>query len=70
MSLGTYPNVGLKMARARAEEARALLLSDVHPSAERKQERAQWAQQIEVERLQAAELPLPGMFEYVRKLPR
>lgn len=36
LSLGTYPDVSLKVARQRRDEARSLLASGVDPSAERK----------------------------------
>ena len=36
LSVGTYPDVGLKLARQRRDEARSLLVSGIDPSANRK----------------------------------
>ena len=47
LSLGTYPETGLALARQKAEEARQTLAEDVDPSQKRKDDkaavRAQWA---------------------------
>ena len=40
LSMGTYPDTGLKLARQKREAARALLRSGVDPSAVRKAEKA------------------------------
>src|SRR6202521_1580751 len=40
LSLGVYPDVGLKEARERRDEARKLLANGVDPSAERKADKA------------------------------
>ena len=40
MSLGTYPEVSLREARARRDEARALVAKDINPRLHRKQKRA------------------------------
>lgn len=40
LSLGTYPDIGLKAARDRRDEARKLLAAGLDPSAERKAEKA------------------------------
>lgn len=40
LSLGTYPEVSLKMARMRRDDARRLVASGINPSDERKAERA------------------------------
>ncbi|HEX7113696.1 MAG TPA: integrase arm-type DNA-binding domain-containing protein [Steroidobacter sp.] len=47
ISLGIYPDVSLKAARERRDEARRLLASGVDPSAHRKAERAASAQRFE-----------------------
>ncbi len=41
ISLGVYPEVSLAMARARREEARALLADGIDPSEARKDEKAE-----------------------------
>lgn len=40
MSLGTYPEVSLREARALRDEARALVAKDINPRLHRKQKRA------------------------------
>lgn len=40
MSLGTYPEVGLREARGLRDEARALLAKGLNPHVERKRKRA------------------------------
>ena len=40
LSLGTYPDVSLKLARERRDEARKLLANHIDPSAQRKAEKA------------------------------
>lgn len=47
ISLGAYPDVPLKRARARREEARQLLADGVDPSAQRRTERAALAQSFQ-----------------------
>src|ERR1700710_241507 len=44
LSLGTYPDTTLGLARRKADEARALLAEGKTPSNQRKAERASWAQ--------------------------
>lgn len=39
MSLGSYPQIGLKEARARRDEARALVAQGINPYEHRKQQR-------------------------------
>ena len=46
LSLGVYPEVSLKDARGRREEARKLLANDVDPSAARKAEKAATADRV------------------------
>jgi hypothetical protein len=40
ISLGTYPDIGLKQARQRRDEARKLLADGIDPGAERKSKKA------------------------------
>lgn len=47
LSLGTYPDVGLKDARERREEARKLLANDVDPGVNRKVQKAARAERSE-----------------------
>ncbi|MFM2347807.1 MAG: hypothetical protein RL654_2560 [Pseudomonadota bacterium] len=65
ISLGVYPDVSLAMARARREEARALLAQGVDPSEARKDEKAEQQQRQELAALAAAGKPLPGSFAAV-----
>ncbi len=39
MSLGTYPEIGLRLARALRDEARGLLVKGINPHTDRKQKR-------------------------------
>lgn len=64
-SLGVYPEVSLVMARARREEARALLAQGVDPSEARKDEKAEQQQRQELAALAAAGKPLLGSFAAV-----
>jgi integrase len=67
ISLGVFPDVGLRLARERARKAREKVAAGVNPSAERKQQRAAVAVQIEAERrIKAGESPV-GSFEEVAR---
>lgn len=67
ISLGVYPDVGLKEARELAREARRQVAAGINPSTARKQQRAVRAVQRETERrLQAGE-PAVGSFEEVAR---
>lgn len=63
LSLGTYPETSLKLAREKAEEARRLIAAGVDPSEHRKAAKAVAQQERQVEALVAAGQPLPGSFE-------
>lgn len=67
LSLGTYPDTGLAMARARRDEVRRQLAAGVDPSAERKAGKAKAVELAERQRLQEAGSALPGSFEAVAR---
>ena len=67
LSLGTYPEVPLKLARERRDEARALVAAGTDPSEARKADKAAQAVRAEAARLAAAGLPGPGTFEHVAR---
>lgn len=66
-SLGTYPEVSLKDARQRRDEARKLIAAGGDPSEARKAEKDAKAARAEVTRLSEAGLPGPGTFEHVAR---
>lgn len=63
LSLGTYPDTGLALARKKAAEARKLVREGIDPSDARKAARATAAQQRQIEQLVKAGLPMPDSFE-------
>lgn len=67
LSLGTYPEVSLKDARERRDEARRQVAAGVDPSAARKEKKLERAAEQEVQRLVAEGKPLPGSFEAVAR---
>lgn len=67
LSLGTYPDVSLKLARTRRDEARKLLAAGLDPSSERKEAKAARAVAAQAERLAAEGKPMPGTFEFVAR---
>ena len=67
LSLGTYPDVPLKLARERRDEARAALAAGTDPSEQRKADKAAQAMKAESARLAAAGLPGPGTFEHAAR---
>lgn len=67
LSLGTYPDTGLKLAREKAEIARQLVAAGIDPSDTRKAEKARHADDREASALQAAGKPLGGSFEHVAR---
>ena len=67
LSLGTYPDTGLALARAKAEEARKLLAAGTDPSDVRKAEKADREKADEAQALADAGLPGPGTFEAVAR---
>lgn len=67
LSLGTYPDTGLALARRKADEARKLLAEGTDPSAARKATRAEQVAEIEAERRADQGLPPAGSFEAVAR---
>jgi integrase len=67
LSLGTYPEVGLALARQRRNDAREQIAAGIDPSAARKGEKAAKADAAEVTRIVDAGLPAPGTFEAVAR---
>jgi integrase len=67
LSLGTYPDTGLGLARSKAEKARQLVSSGRDPSQVRQEEKAAKRAQLEAERLADAGLPAQGTFEAVAR---
>lgn len=67
LSLGTYPDTGLKDARDKADEARAQLTNGIDPSDTRKQ--AKQASQVDDEnaKRKAAGLPILNSFEHAAR---
>ncbi len=67
LSLGTYPETGLRDARDKRDAARKLVAAGTDPSAVRKVEKADRAQQLEAQALADAGLPGPVTFEHVAR---
>ena len=67
LSLGTYPDVPLALARQRRAEMRTAAAEGVDPSANRKATKVARAKEQEAERLAAAGLPVPGTFEHTAR---
>ena len=67
ISLGVYPQVGLALARERADKARALVAAGGNPSKERKDTRALVAARNEAERRVEVGAPAIGSFEEVAR---
>jgi len=67
LSLGTYPNTGLKLARTKATQAREMVAAGTDPSDHRKAMKAEHVQQREVDQRVAAGLPTVGSFEEVAR---
>jgi integrase len=67
LSLGTYPDTGLALARRKADEARRLLAEGINPSTARKEARTAIVQALEGERRADAGLPALGSFEEVAR---
>jgi hypothetical protein len=68
LSLGTYPDTGLALARRKADEARALVSAGEDPSAVRKAKRAAHATAKDAERREDQGLPPVGSFEVLARL--
>ncbi len=67
LSLGTYPDVPLRLARERRDDARTLIAAGTDPSEARKADKAADAARKEAARLAAAGLPGPGTFEHAAR---
>jgi integrase len=67
LSLGTYPETGLRDARDKRDEARKLIAAGGDPGAARKTDKAERAQVREALALADAGLPGPGTFEHVAR---
>lgn len=67
LSLGTYPDTGLGMAREKAAKARELVAAGIDPSEVRKAGKADQARQRQADALAEAGLPSPGTFEHVAR---
>ena len=67
LSLGTYPDVPLALARQRRDEARALVAAGADPSAQRKENRRQRDVRVAAEQATAGGEPAPGSFEAVAR---
>lgn len=67
LSLGVYPDVPLKLARDRRNEARTAKAAGIDLSAQRKAEKAARATKAEAASLTAAGLPAKGCFEQVAR---
>jgi integrase len=67
LSLGTYPDTGLALAREKATKARELIAAGGNPSAERKVARASVLQARQASKLEALGLPAMGTFEQVAR---
>ena len=67
LSLGTYPETGLRDARDRRDAARKLIAAGTDPSVARKVQKADRALQRETQALADAGLPGPGTFEHVAR---
>jgi integrase len=67
LSLGTYPETSLALARRKAAEARELIAAGTDPSDARKQTRAAQAAERDAAQRQTAGLPVVGGFEDVAR---
>ncbi len=67
LSVGSYPKVGLRVARERGAEITAMVVAGIDPTRARKAEKAGAAQAREHADLRAAGKPLPGTFEHVAR---
>ncbi len=67
LSLGTYPDTGLSLARRKAGEARKLISEGTDPSHARKAGKVQAEQRREADRLADAGLPAADSFEAVAR---
>ena len=67
LSLGTYPETGLREAREQRDASKKLIATGTDPSEARKAGKAARGRQREVQALADAGLPGPGTFEHVAR---
>lgn len=67
LSLGTYPDTGLALARRKADDARQLLAEGVDPSEARQADKQRAAREAEALALAEAGKPGPGTFEHLAR---
>jgi integrase len=67
LSLGTYPDTGLALARAKADEARKLVSAGIDPSDVRKEGKAEAVRRREADKRADAGLPPADSFEAVAR---
>jgi integrase len=67
LSLGVYPDTGIKAARDKAQQAREQVAADTDPSDLRKAKKQKEAQVLEAERRDRAGLPSVGSFEEIAR---
>lgn len=67
LSLGTYPDTGLALARRKADEFRKMLAEDTDPSKLRQTEKAKAAEKVEAAKRAEAGKPPIGSFEAVAR---
>jgi len=67
LSLGTYPEVPLTLARERRDQTRKLVAAGTDPSEARKADKAAKVVKAEAMRMAAAGLPGPGTFEHAAR---
>ena len=67
LSLGTYPDTGLSLARKKADEARKLVTTGVDPSDVRKETREEMARHRDAKQRATAGLPPVDSFEAVAR---
>ena len=67
LSLGTYPEVPLKLARERRADHRKLIADGIDPSAQRKADKLAQTERVVAQKAAAAGLPVPGTFEHAAR---
>ena len=67
LTLGSYPDTSLALARRKADAARQLLAEGFDPSQQRKAEKEVWAEKRVAEEREAQGLPAVGSFEAVAR---
>lgn len=67
LSLGTYPDTGLALARRKADDARQLLAAGTDPSEARQADKQRAAREAEARALAEAGKPGPGTFEHLAR---